>query len=184
MFLATVVLSAAFQPNFIGADFARNALYAAALLVFAVGIRGGGSITARRPLGTVTLVVLAALILFMPIAEGIIFSGEHPSNSLLAFGYTNSFAQFALALIAATQIARAGVVPRPWNWLPLWILAAVSVLWFVQQIAAGNLAPETIPLILTTARLDGLVRNGASAFLGVLAIVLATRPDSPRTVSV
>lgn len=94
----------------------RTILFSAAVLLFAWGIRGSGSVTARRPLGTAALTALAAWVLLGSVLEEAIaagFSNDPAPNALLAFGYVDSFVRFALALVAVMQIARAGVVPAP-----------------------------------------------------------------------
>ena len=63
LLMGSVVVSAPLSPYF-GGGVIKAALFAAALVVFAFGIRGSGSVTARRPLGTTALVVLAELVLF------------------------------------------------------------------------------------------------------------------------
>ena len=59
LLIATVVVSTPLSWYF-GGGVITAVLFAAALLVFAFGIRGSGSVTGRRPLGTAALVVLAA----------------------------------------------------------------------------------------------------------------------------
>jgi hypothetical protein len=62
LLLATVVLGVTAHPGLslgFGGDIIGVALFSASMLVFAYGIRGSGSITSRRPLGTAALTVLA-----------------------------------------------------------------------------------------------------------------------------
>lgn len=187
LLLATVVIGVALQQSglpIVGGNYIGMALFTASLLVFAFGIRGSGSITARRPLGTAALTVLAIWSLLVPALERVFFSGNYPSDSLMAFSYVDSFVQFAAALVAVTQIARVGVVPRPWSWAPAWTLAAVAVPWLFGQIAAVGATQNATPISMFVVTLDGLVRIGAPVFLGVLAIVLANRPNRPQRVSV
>lgn len=62
LLLATVVLGVALQPAvslIVDGGTIGTTLFSASLLVFAFGIRGSGSVTARRPLGTAALTALA-----------------------------------------------------------------------------------------------------------------------------
>jgi hypothetical protein len=180
LLLATVVLLTTQSgiPVLLGGEALRSGLFAAALLIFAIGIRGSGSVTARRPLGTAALTLLAAWML-LGSTLSVVFSSftiDSVPGVLLGFGYIDAFAQFALALIAVMQIGRLRVVPTPWNWVPAGALAAVSLSWLVIQLlglvvgAQGN--SVTTLFILN---IDGLIRSTSVVTLGVLAIVLADR---------
>lgn len=192
MLLASVVINQAVQPGTVlstAAGLLGTALFSASLLVFAFGIRGSGSVTARKPLGTAALTVLALwtlalLTLLLPPLQSVFFSdGDAPG--LLAFGFVDAFVRFTAAFIAVTQIARAGVVPRPWNWAPAWALAAMAALWLTEQIVAvGSVRDTQMIAVGIIVNLDSLVRIGSAIFLGILAIVLANRPARPQTVPV
>ncbi|MCD2440772.1 hypothetical protein LQ757_00625 [Agromyces sp. SYSU K20354] len=83
------------------------------------------------------------------------------------------------------QIARAGVVPTPWNWAPCWALIAVIVPSLLQMlmVAAGT-ASTSHDVVSALVGLDMLLRSTAGVFLGIVAVVLATRPARARTVSI
>lgn len=159
---------------------------AAALLVFAFGYRGSGSVTGRRPLGTAALVLLAVWLLLQPVLAGTVSTAidqGQPTDSFVGFGYTYIFVQFTLALIAVMQIARAGIVPAPWNWAPAAVLAATCVSWILLQIIGVQIgvSGETPPrLIFAIGTIDALLRLSGLVFLGVLAIVLADRSGRAR----
>jgi hypothetical protein len=180
LFLASVVVGVRTLPlialvawgNILG-----TVLFSAALVVFAVGIRGAGSVTARKPLGTIALCALAVWTPAIAIVPRVQAVGLSSSGDLLTFGYVTTFVQFVLALIAVVQIGRAAVVPRPWQWTPAWVLAAVAVLWVLEQlIGIGVSTGQTVPAIATVVMtLDGLVRVAASVLFGVLTIVFARR---------
>lgn len=168
-----------------GAEFAGPALFSAALLVFAFGLRGAGSVTARRPLGTVALVLLAV----WTFADGLLWRLA-PLDALsmdqqALLGISVPAVTAALATVAAVQIARAGVVPRPWNWAPLWALIAVIVPSLLQMllVAAGP-GSQNQEMLIALVSLDGLVRSAAGVFLGVMAILFATRTAPTRTVDI
>jgi hypothetical protein len=158
------------------------------MLVFAFGVRGSGSVTARRPLGTIALTLLGIWPLVMWVLQtALLPNSVTPTHSIMstlfALGYVDSFLRFGAALVAVVQIARAGVVPPPWNWAPTWALAAVAAPWVFDQIIAVG-APQSLDLFTAFMPVDGLIRIGAPMFLGVLAIVLANLSARTRTVPI
>ena len=178
LLMGSVVVSAPLSPYF-GGGVIKAALFAAALVVFAFGIRGSGSVTARRPLGTTALVVLAAWVLLRSVVWGLPWVNAVETDVLTDVGYVDSVVQLAAALVAVVQIGRAGVVPRPWRWSPAWVLGAVVVpsLLGLLLFAVGGLQEQSQALTLTmfVSALDGLARTVGPVFLGVLAIVLGDR---------
>ncbi|TFD56788.1 hypothetical protein E3T39_15780 [Cryobacterium suzukii] len=190
LLLASVVITVIAQPTlFPYAEMVGPALFSAALLVFAFGVRGVGSVTARRPVGTTALAVLAAWLLLGSVLYGLIgdvFSNDPAPTALMAFAYADSFVQFALALVAVMQIARLGAVPAPWNWVPAGIVAAVTLTWLLLQVLGGGSATAYGPNLLTwlLTGLDGVARIGGTVLLGVIAIVLADRVNRRATTNV
>jgi hypothetical protein len=162
-----------------------TSVFSAALLVFAFGIRGGGSITGRRPLGTAALTVLAVWAVIVPILQDLLSSDEY-SPDLFLVGYVDPIVRFILAVIAVVQVGRARVVPHPWNWAPTWALAAVTVPWIVEQVMgiAVRQGQDATSAVLLLGVLDGALRIGAMLFLGVLAVVFGNRPVAPQRVTV
>lgn len=157
-------------------------LFAAGAVIFAIGLGRAGSVTARRPLGTFALVTLAVWILLSPLLLrlSVPASAEDISESLIMFSgmlsITLEVVSLALAIIAATQIARIGAVPRPWNRAPLWALVTVAVVRALRSaflFGAYSLTQEALVLLNS---LGGLIEATAVGFLGVVAIVLAARP--------
>lgn len=188
--LGSAVVSTAFAETAYlipGGQYIGTVVFAAALLVFAFGIRGGGSVTAKRPLGTAALAVLAAWAVLVPILEDVMLSGDYTPD-LFLFGYVDPIARFILAGIVVAQVARARVVPHPWNWAPTWALAAVTVPWLVEQVMAIAMrqgrGQDATSALLLVGSLDSALRIGATLFLGVLAIVLGNRPVAPQRVTV
>lgn len=168
-----------------GGEFAGPALFSAALLVFAFGLRGAGSITARRPLGTAALALLAV----WTFADGLLWRftplGSLPPDQQALLGTSIPLVTAALAAVACVQIARAGVLPRPWNWAPTWALIAVVVPSLLQMLlAAAGPASSSQDLLIALVGLDGLVRAAAGVFLGIMAILLASRAAGTRTVRI
>jgi hypothetical protein len=187
LLLATVVITVTFQsvPSFFpGASFISIGVFSAALLVFAFGLSGAGSITARRPLGTSALSALAIWTLLAPILSLFFTPADYDQGLTLAWGYIDSVVRFLLALVAVIQIARAGVVPRPWNWAPTWVLAAVAGSWLLQLISVTVLSRDVASISGALMSLDILTNFAGAVFLGVVAIVVASRRSHPRTVEV
>jgi hypothetical protein len=186
LLIASVLAGVAFQPpaSVLPGGMLATLLYSAALLLLAFGVRGSGSVTALRPLGTGALLVLAAWAFAGPMVGALASQQDLADGDLMGFGYADTLLQFAAALVAVTQIARAGVVPRPWNLAPAWGLAAVAAPWLVEQLVSVDATGEVPPVTLFLMAIDGLVRMAAPLFLGVLAIVLANRTRHPRTVPV
>lgn len=149
-------------------------LMVVSMIMFAIGADRSTSVTARRPFGTAALIGLAVWT-----AVGTPVLGALDTmpgrGSMIGVGYVDLIVTFVLAAIATTQVARAGIVPRPWNLAPLWVLvaaASVRVVQLVVVVAAGPDASRFAPFLST---LDGLGGVVAPVFLGIVAIVLASR---------
>lgn len=154
--------------------------FSAAVIVFAFGWRGQGSVVAGAPTGVVALVVLAVVgpvswILFLVFPFGV---------SVVALAWIGNGIQVVsliAAVIAALAIGRSGVVPRPWNWAPAWawgVVVATQVIFQLVLASGVGLTPDQELLIAVNGLLT-VVDTAASLFIGILAIVLASRPD-PR----
>jgi len=143
-------------------------------IMFAIGADRSTSVTARRPFGTAALIGLAVwTAVGTPVLDAL--ATLPGRGSMIGFGHVDLIVTFVLTAITTTQIARAGIVPRPWNLAPLWVLVAavaVRVVQLVVIIAAGPDASRFAPFLST---LDGLGGVVAPVFLGIVAIVLASR---------
>jgi hypothetical protein len=185
LLLAAVVLGAslhAVTDVFRGVRVLAPALFAASLLVFALGLHGVGSVTARRPLGTAALAILAVWVLVAPLLTDILGTGapDGPSAALV-FSLVDPYVRFALALVAVVQVGRARVVAPPWNWLPAWVLAALTVPWVIGQVVAASVTPGSeSAFVLYIGAFEGLVGVVGAVAMGIVAIVLADR-DRGRT---
>lgn len=182
--VVVVVLVWTFPFNLPGAFLLSPALFSSSLILFAFGIGGAGSITARRPLGTLALTALAVWEVASASAASLLPSAfGAPTESFFAAavlaGLIDAAVRCALGVIAVVQIARAGVLPRPWNWAPAWALAAVAAAWLVQTVLGALPASSAMPAI-GQGWLEGLARGCATTFLGALAIFLAKRPLTPH----
>lgn len=170
-----------------------DVLFAAGAVVFAFGLGRAGSVTARRPLGTTAIVLLAAwLLIASPLQQLLLpmeISFTDPAERGGYFqlvnlvGITTEAISLVLAIIAVVQIGRAGIVPKPWSWAPLWALAAVVVsrTLFSGMLPIPGLADDQVALGAVFG-LAGFLVAASVAFLGVLAMVLAVRPVPGSTV--
>ncbi|MFJ4046132.1 hypothetical protein ACIPV2_10350 [Microbacterium sp. NPDC089987] len=159
-------------------------LFGLGAVIFAIGLGSAGSVTARRPLGTGAIVALVAWtvavapVLWMLVTrDGPIERGADAYYSTVTVAsIATELISVALALIATAQIGRAGVVPKPWRWAPLWALVAVVVAQLVPNLVASSGAVTDQTQLIALFSLIGLMTASAVAFLGVAAIVLALRP--------
>lgn len=156
-----------------------DVLWAAALLVFGVGSSPHDSVTARRPLGTIALILLA---LWSP-AMRVVGLFQDPTNptSIVPWEVT-ILVPLALSLVAVVQIARAGVVPRRWRWMP-----AIALGVQVASVALGQLLmmdPATAMQTVGLASALGMIGFLAGTLgLGIVAL-LAVASERPASVPV
>jgi len=180
LLLASVVATVAFQVGFYSAGwvgYIPTILFSAALMILAFGIRGSGSVTAGRPLGTFALAALAAWLILSDVLVSALnasIAADSSAAVVVTIIYVALVVNFALAVIAVVQIARAGVVPAPLEWVPTWVLAAAAASWLLTQLA-GLVLVNVSQVQMTVFALDGAVRIAGVILLGVLAIVLGDR---------
>lgn len=161
-----------------------DVVYAASVLLFAIGTTWEASVVARRPPGVTALAVVALWPLVDQLVVRLLPQDVSSIGVFTTYGYVALLVQTSAALLAATQIAGAGVVPRPWCWAPLWVLGLQAFAWAAPQIvvvSAGSGAIQTWsgPFILL-GTVSGLA--GTLGF-GILALVLAAR-QRPGSVDV
>lgn len=154
-------------------------LWAAAVLVFAIGSSSHDSVTARRPLGTIALILLA---LWSP-AMRVIGLFQDPTNPTPIVPWeVTILVPLALSVVAVVQIARAGVVPRRWRWMP-----AIALGVQVASVALGQLlmmdqatAMQTVGLASALGMIGFLA---GTLGLGIVAL-LAVASERPASVPV
>ena len=163
---------------------AVDGLFAAGALVLVIGLGRAGSVTARRPLGTGAVIALAVVQPAAPYLASLLLTGTVPPPGAISgyeiFAWAQLTAALMLAIIGATQIGRVGVVPRPWNWAPLWALGAVTLAFLIPNAPFWSplfSSGEDVSGLLALFRAFGLVRPLAVVFLGVVAIVLGVRSE-------
>lgn len=161
-------------PMMAGTATVTRIAFAAASVLFAIGWRGVGSVTARRPLGTVALILLGVWPWVMDLLW-VVFPATPSSLAAIPIVPVGTVVQLLLAIIAVTQIARAGVVPQPWSWAPT-ITLTIVVLAQVLMMAFASISHDQTALV---AAMDvaALAQAVAVAGVGVVAIVLATRAE-------
>lgn len=164
-----------------------DVVFAAAVLLFAIGLSKEASVVARRPLGVTALAVLAVWPLafrlvhpLLPDMNSATFDAgsgvyREAETILTAVFFLNFVVMLTAALIGTIQIARARVVPTPWRWAPLWaVIASVAGGILPQLLFAFGPAGVThfAAVAMVSSLLDLLPRTLG---LGILAVVLASR---------
>ncbi|MFJ2552614.1 hypothetical protein [Microbacterium sp. NPDC087591] len=161
----------------------RDWLFAAAGVLLAIGIGHAGSITGRRFVGTVSTILLV----LAPVTQLYWFalvpdSAGDPNAAedawvLVAAAYFGVLV--VLAVISVSAIVRAGVIPSPWRWAPLWVMLWTPVT-FAIGVTVFSAAPLGTPIASFGAILSLYGPAAGVAFLGVLAISLGARRSSPE----
>lgn len=174
----------------IGITIALDVVFAAAVLLFAIGLSEQASVVARRPLGVAALVVVALWPLVLHLAQPLLPTMDAATfeagldayraaeGVLTTIFFVNLLVSLAAALIAVFQIARAEIIPKPWQW------ATVGA----SRLGRRRSAPSTAFRFRRTRRRPerrrGGVLLGALGFLsrtlglGIVALVLASRVRS------
>lgn len=180
------LLAGQYMMNPFAARAAIDIAWAAGVMVFTVGFSRSASVVARRPLGMISLAVVA----FAPLVAGVVVgllpevrAADDPTVVVISgISVAESLLVIAAGLVATVQIARLDVVPRRWRRMPLWALCvsvgAAAVQYVLVSLLFSSGAGQDV-LVPTT--LIGLVSVLAPTLgLGVLALIAAAseRPDS------
>lgn len=184
---AVLVLVANGSPvlAFPGAGIVLDGLWAVALLVFAFGIRGSGSVVARRPAGVIALVVSALLPLATAVLWWVLPAASWDVPTAVMVGQGQLVLSLAALLVATVVIGRAGAVPERVRWVPLIVLGVAAGAQLLAQAAVASFAanlvrPDLTALVFGSAMLGTL----GVLLLGILAIVFAPRVPAPGAVQV
>lgn len=153
-----------------------DVLWAGATLLLAVGLSRAGSVVARKPLG----LLAAAAVALWPVTATLVnlFAGSYEleqAGSWQFWGYVSAVLPLAVGLIAAAQVARARVVPDPWNWAPLWVLGIQCLMWILPQLIGAASPTVLMEMPGLVAALGSLAFLTSTLGLGILAVILATR---------
>lgn len=178
LLLLSVAVELAARGPLAGLSPGKDWLYAAAGILLVIGIGRGGSITARRFVGTSSTILLV----IAPLTQSYWFTllpdntgdlnAEEDAWVLVATAYFGIL--MMLALISAIAIIRAGVVPSPWRWAPLWVMIWTPVTYAI-GLAFFSAAPLGTPVASFGAIFSLYGPAAGVAFLGVLGIVLGAR---------
>lgn len=180
--------SAHFIPGAQWLSIAGDVVYAASVLLFAVGLTREASVVARKPLGVTAMVVVAVwplvnVVIVQAISAGITQEIQD-FTVVTTYSYVALIVSVGSALVAAVQIARAGTVPSPWRWAPLWVLGAQAVMWAIPQAMLATAGTVDVQSTAGLLNLLGTLSSLAGTLgLGILALVLASRPR-PESVEV
>lgn len=156
-----------------------DALWASAILIFAIGLSREGSVVARKPLGLTASAVVAV----WPLTTTVVSLGtsaQDPGQTTpwQFWTYVSIIVPLMFGLIAAVQVARIRVVPAPWNLAPLWALGVQTLVWVVPQVI-NVAAPATFAEMGTVLPALGTLGFLATTLgLGVVAIVLSNRSQA------
>lgn len=157
---------------------AKDWLFAAAGIVFAVGLGRGGSVTRRGVLGTVSTILLVVA----PLTQAFWFSlvpdtlDPHAEEDVWTLTWMAYLAVLAvLALVSIFCIGLADVVPSPWRWAPAWVVAWTPIAYLSGLFLFSSRSP--------TADLGAYLTlygpAAGTAFLGILGLVLGRREPVP-----
>lgn len=157
---------------------AKDWLFLAAVILLLVGIGRAGSVTGRRPIGSVATVLLAIAPLtqafwftLMPDSAGDPHVAEDTS---VLFAMTYYGVVLVLAVISVVSIVLADALPFHWRWAPLGVLV-----WTPLSVGFGLMLFGATPLGIVFASIGSIVGvHGPAvgvAFLGLVAVVLGIR---------
>ncbi len=155
-------------------------VWAAAILVFAIGFNRESSVVARKPLGLTALGVVALWPLTSTLGS-LALEGLLPplDEGWMIWGYIAIVVPVLAGLIAVVQIARAGAVPPPWNRAPLVALLIQVVCWLVPQFLVIAMGPANTQLLASLFLGLGMLSFLTATFgLGITATMLASRARS------
>jgi hypothetical protein len=154
-----------------------DVLWAAAILVLSIGLGRGGSIVARRPLGLGACVFVAVWPLVATLVELIAVPADaEQAETWVLWSYLSIMVVLFSGLIAATQVARARVVPAPWNRVPLWVFGFQVIVWVIPQVVNVASPEAFIELAPVTSVFGTLGYLATTLGLGIAAVVLSRRP--------
>lgn len=174
------------QPMYLFWDWhgTRAALVLAAALVFAIGVGAAGSVTgARRP--RMVPLIIAALLLTLGIlvlqdlaaaAIQIVYIGGVDPYVVLGviavFDAAVVVVGIVFSIIAGIQIGRAGVVPRPWAWLPLPVMVGAFPVAGVLVMGIAMSMVSWMDVLGEWSRILVIVQMAGGLLLAVTALVL------------
>lgn len=161
-----------------GSEWVLRVIFAAATLVFALGWKSIGSVTARRPVGTAALILLG----LWPFFTELVYAFVPIEPDFFVWSNVLELVRLVVAVVAVVAIVSAGVVARPWAWAPaiglaIYVLGqagmSLVMLGFQESLVEQSL-PDVL-LIFAVMHVVGVIHACAVAGIGIVAIVLAYR---------
>lgn len=162
-----------------------DVIFAASILLFAVGLSRDASVVSRRPSGVTALAIVAIWPLLAFSVSRAMGPGVPPDDDAwMAYGYIALFVPAAAGLVAAVQIARSSTVPAPWRWAPACVLAAQTLVWVTSQTIFVSVRPGNVQSFADVVQILGTLASLAGTLgLGIVALVIAAR-SRPESVQV
>ena len=164
----------------VGMHYAKDVLWALGALVLVIGLGRAGSVTRRRPIPTV--VVLLQLAVANPLTAWWLSTlplkdpqnPYHQEDSWISVFLPYYAAVFALTVASVIVIGVMRALPRPWSWAPSWVLVWSWGLG-AASLAMFGAAPLDSPLSTIGALLGLVSAQLGTMFLGAVAVVLGWR---------
>jgi len=153
---------------------AKDWLFAAAGVIFAVGLGRAGSVTGRGIIGTASTILCVIAPLTQAFWFGLVPDTLDPNAeedlwTLVLMAYLA--VATVLALISVFCIGLAAVIPSPWHWAPAWVVVWTPVAYLAGLFVFSSQSPEAS----LGAYLASYGPAAGTAFLGILSIVLGLR---------
>jgi hypothetical protein len=189
LFLACAAVSV-IQPFLAGSPalavalWVRTGLFAAALIVFARGVRGSGSVVARQPLGVVAMLVLALVMVLDGVVSVVVPFSMDLVDFFMTWNYVVPAIELGAAIVTVIVIARAGVVRRPWRWVPLWVLVAAAAPQLVLLAVVASPGADVQAMAGPMYGFSQLMSIAVPLTLAVGAMFLSLDRPEPRTVQI
>lgn len=182
LLLLSAIVGLAARGPLVSISPARDWLFAAAGIVFAIGLGRAGSVTGRRLVGTVSTILLVVAPLSQSFWFTLLPADDGDPNAaedawvLLATTYYGIIA--ALAVVSVVAIGLARILPSPWRWAPLWVVIWTPVTFGIGLTIFSSPAPPSLASV--GASFSVYAPAAGIAFLGVLGLVLGFRAISHR----
>lgn len=174
------------QPLYLFWDWrgGRAVLVLAAALVFAIGVGAAGSVTGVRRPRMVPLIIAAFLLtlgmlvlqdLAVDAIQIVYIGGVDPYVVLGAIAVLDGLVVvvgIVFSIIAGIQIGRAGVVPRPWAWLPLPVMVGAFPVAGALVMGIAMSMVSWIDVLGEWSHILAIVQMAGGLLLAVTALVL------------
>lgn len=150
----------------------------AALLILALGLPGGGSIVARRPLGVAALVVLAVAVLLERVLVPWLLFNLIDMNLVASF-WILTIVQVVAAVVAAREIAVAGVLTGAARFVPFVVIGALLVVGALALVLGRFPTELGVNGMLLAVQIPVILESAIVVTVGILLILAADRGRAP-----